>query len=150
MSKGVKFLMQKNKIDILEGHGKLMNGKKVSVINDKKIEEYKAKHIIIATGARSRVLANLPQDGKKVIGYREAMTLPKQPKKLIIVGSGAIGIEFAYFYNAMGTEVTIVEYMNLIVPVEDEEVSKQLEKSFKKSGIRIMTSAEITLSLIHI
>ena len=144
MSKGVQFLMKKNKIDILEGHGKLIAGKKVRVINDKKTEEYNAKHIIIATGSRSRALPSLPQDEKKVIGYREAMTLSKQPKKLIIVGSGAIGIEFAYFYNSMGTEVTIVEYLNRIVPVEDEEVSKQLEKNFKKSGIKIMTNTEVT------
>jgi dihydrolipoamide dehydrogenase len=144
MSKGVQFLMKKNKIDVIEGHGKILAGKKISVTQGKKIEEYKAKHIIIATGSRSRALPSLPQDGKKVIGYREAMTLPKQPKKLIVVGSGAIGIEFAYFYNAMGTEVTIVEYVDRIVPVEDEEVSKQLEKSFKKSGLKIMTSAEVT------
>jgi dihydrolipoamide dehydrogenase len=144
MSKGVQFLMKKNKIDVIEGHGKVLAGKKISVTKGKKTEEYKAKHIIIATGARSRALPNLPQDGKKVIGYREAMTLPKQPKKLIVVGSGAIGIEFAYFYNAMGTEVTIIEYVDRIVPIEDEEVSKQLEKSFKKSGIKIMTSAEVT------
>ena len=144
MSKGVQFLMKKNKIDILEGHGKLIAGKKVRVINDKKTEEYNAKHIIIATGSRSRALPSLPQDEKKVIGYREAMTLSKQPKKLIIVGSGAIGIEFAYFYNSMGTEVTIVEYLNRIVPVEDEEVSKQLEKNFKKSGIKILTNTEVT------
>ena len=144
MSKGVQFLMKKNKIDILSGHGKILAGKKVSVNNDDKTEEYKAKNIIIATGARSRELPSLPQDGKKIIGYREAMTLSKQPKKLIVVGSGAIGIEFAYFYNAMGTEVTIVEYLDRIVPVEDEEVSKQLEKSFKKSGINIMTSSEVT------
>ena len=144
MSKGVQFLMKKNKIDVIEGHGKILAGKKISVTQGKKVEEYKAKHIIIATGSRSRALPSLPQDGKKVIGYREAMTLPKQPKKLIVVGSGAIGIEFAYFYNAMGTEVTIVEYVDRIVPVEDEEVSKQLEKSFKKSGINIMTSAEVT------
>ena len=132
MSKGVQFLMKKNKIDVIEGHGKVMAGKKVSVTLGKKTEEYKAKHIIIATGARSRALPSLPQDGKKVIGYREAMTLPIQPKKLIVVGSGAIGIEFAYFYNAMGTEVTIVEYVDRIVPVEDEEVSKQLEKALKR------------------
>ena len=143
MSKGVQFLMKKNKIDVIEGHGKVMPGKKVSVTLGKKTEELKAKHIIIATGSRSRELPSLPQDGKKVIGYREAMTLPKQPKKMIVVGSGAIGIEFAYFYNAMGTQVTIVEYVDRIVPVEDEEVSKQLEKSFKKSGIKIMTSAEV-------
>ena len=143
MSKGVQFLMKKNKIDILSGHGKLLSGKKVSVTSNNKTEEYLAKNIIIATGARSRELASLPQDGKKIIGYREAMTLPKQPKKLIIVGSGAIGIEFAFFYNAMGTEVTIIEFMDRIIPVEDEEVSKQLEKSFKKSGIKIMTNSKV-------
>ncbi len=144
MSKGVQFLMKKNKIDVLEGHGKIMPGKKVSVTQGDKTEEYEAKNIIIATGARSRELPSLPQDGKKVIGYRKAMSLEKQPKKLIVVGSGAIGIEFAYFYNAMGTEVTIVEYLDRIVPVEDEEVSKQLERSFKKSGIKILTNAEVT------
>ena len=140
MSKGVQFLMKKNKIDIISGYGKIKPGKKVDVDG----KEYSADHIIIATGARSRELPSLPQDGKKVIGYRQAMTLEKQPKKLIIVGSGAIGVEFAYFYNAMGTEVTIVEYMPRIVPVEDEDVSKQLERSFKKSGIKIMTSTEVT------
>ena len=144
MSKGVQFLMKKNKIDVIEGHGKLLAGKKISVTQEDKTEEYKAQHIIIATGARSRELPNLPQDGQKVIGYRKAMTLEKQPKKLIVVGSGAIGIEFAYFYNAMGTEVTIVEYLDRIVPVEDDEISKQLEKSFKKSGINIMTEAKVT------
>uniref|UniRef100_UPI00404B27B0 dihydrolipoyl dehydrogenase n=1 Tax=Gelidibacter sp. TaxID=2018083 RepID=UPI00404B27B0 len=140
MSKGVQFLMKKNKIDVIEGFGKLKTGKKVDVDG----KEYSADHIIIATGARSRELPSLPQDGKKVIGYREAMILPEQPKKMIVVGSGAIGVEFAYFYNAMGTEVTIVEYLPNIVPVEDEDISKQLEKSFKKSGINIMTSAEVT------
>ena len=140
MSKGVQFLMKKNKIDVIEGFGKLKAGKKVDV-NGK---EYSADHIIIATGARSRELPSLPQDGKKVIGYREAMTIAEQPKKMIIVGSGAIGVEFAYFYNSMGTDVTIVEYLPNIVPVEDIDVSKQLEKSFKKSGIKIMTSAEVT------
>ena len=140
MSKGVQFLMKKNKIDVIEGFGKLKPGKKIDVDG----KEYSADHIIIATGARSRELPSLPQDGKKVIGYREAMSLDKQPKKMIVVGSGAIGVEFAYFYNSMGTEVTIVEYMPNIVPVEDEEVSKQLEKSFKKSGINILTSAEVT------
>lgn len=144
MSKGVQFLMKKNKIDVIEGFGKILPGKKVAVTQGKKTEEYQAQHIIIATGARSRELPNLPQDGKKVIGYREAMTLTKQPKKMIVVGSGAIGIEFAYFYNAMGSEVTIVEYLDRIVPVEDEEVSKQLERSFKKNGINILTSAEVT------
>ncbi|MFD2552312.1 dihydrolipoyl dehydrogenase [Bizionia sediminis] len=140
MSGGVKFLMKKNKIDVIEGFGKLKPGKKVDVNGT----EYSADHIIIATGARSRELPSLPQDGKKVIGYREAMTLKEQPKKMIVVGSGAIGVEFAYFYNAMGTDVTIVEYLPNIVPVEDEDVSKQLERSFKKSGIKIMTSSEVT------
>ena len=144
MSKGVQFLMKKNKIDVIEGFGKIAPGKKVTVTSGDKSSTYQAKHIIIATGARSRELPNLPQDGKKIIGYRKAMTLKKQPKKLIVVGSGAIGIEFAHFYNAMGTEVTIVEYMDRIVPVEDAEVSKQLERSFKKSGITIMTNAEVT------
>ncbi|MFL2623939.1 MAG: dihydrolipoyl dehydrogenase [Flavobacteriaceae bacterium] len=140
MSKGVQFLMKKNKIDVIIGYGKIKPGKKVDVDGT----EYSADHIIISTGARSRELPSLPQDGKKVIGYRKAMTLEKQPKKLIIVGSGAIGVEFAYFYNAMGSDVTVVEYMPRIVPVEDEEISKQLERSFKKSGIKIMTSTELT------
>ena len=140
MSKGVQFLLKKNKVDVINGYGKVKPGKKVDVDGT----EYSANHIIIATGARSRELPSLPQDGKKVIGYREALTLEKQPKKMIIVGSGAIGVEFAYFYNSMGTEVTVVEYMPKIVPVEDEDVSKQLERSFKKSGIKIMTSAEVT------
>ena len=144
MSKGVQFLMKKNKIDVLTGHGKVLSGKNISVTVNEKTLEYKAKNIIIATGARSRELPSLPQDGKKIIGYREAMTLPKQPKKLIIVGSGAIGIEFAYFYNAMGTDVTLVEFVDRIAPVEDYEVSKLLEKSFKKSGIKILTNSEVT------
>jgi len=140
MSKGVQFLMKKNKIDVISGYGTLKPGKKVDVDGT----EYSADHIIIATGARSRELPSLPQDGEKVIGYRKAMTLEKQPKKLIIVGSGAIGVEFAYFYNSMGTDVTIVEYLPRIVPVEDADVSKQLERSFKKSGIKILTSTEVT------
>ncbi len=140
MSKGVQFLMKKNKIDVINGFGKLKTGKKIEVDGT----EYSADHIIIATGARSRELPSLKQDGKKVIGYREAMTLKEQPKKMIVVGSGAIGVEFAYFYNSMGTEVTIVEFLPNVVPVEDEDVSKQLEKSFKKSGITIMTSSEVT------
>merc|ERR1719319_124463 len=135
MSKGVQFLMKKNKIDVINGFGTLKPGKKVEVDGT----VYTADHIIIATGARSRELPSLPQDGEKVIGYRKAMTLDKQPKKLIVVGSGAIGVEFAYFYNSMGTDVTIVEYLPNIVPVEDEDVSKQLERSFKKSGIKVMT-----------
>ena len=145
MSKGVQFLMKKNKIEVIMGYGTLKAGKKVAVANEDGTQtEYEANHIIIATGARSRELPSLPQDGKKVIGYREAMTLPKQPKKLIVVGSGAIGVEFAYFYNAMGTDVTIVEYMPQIVPVEDKEISKQMERSFVKSGIKVMTNAEVT------
>lgn len=143
MSKGVQFLMKKNKIDIIEGYGKILQGKKVSVTENKKTTEYKGQNIIIATGARSREIQSLPQDGKKIIGYREAMTLSKQPKKLVVVGSGAIGIEFAHFYNAMGTNVTIVEYLDRIVPVEDEDISKQLERSFTNSGINILTSTEV-------
>ena len=145
MSKGVQFLMKKNKIDVINGYGKVKAGKKVAVTaEDGSTVDYQADHIIIATGARSRELPSLPQDGKKVIGYREAMTLPTQPKKMIVVGSGAIGVEFAYFYNSMGTDVTIVEFLPNVVPVEDEDVSKQLARSFKKSGIKIMTSAEVT------
>ncbi len=145
MSNGVQFLMKKNKIEVIMGEGTLLAGKKVKVkAADGKLSEYSAKNIIIATGARSRELPNLPQDGKKIIGYRQAMWLPEQPKKMVVVGSGAIGVEFAYFYNAMGTEVTIVEYLPSIVPVEDEDVSKQLERSFKKTGIKIMTSSEVT------
>ncbi|MGV3459466.1 MAG: dihydrolipoyl dehydrogenase [Flavobacterium sp.] len=143
MSKGIQFLMKKNKIDVIEGTGKVLPGKKVSVEKDGKKEEYTADHIIIATGARSRELPNLPQDGKKVIGYRQAMTLPEQPKSMIVVGSGAIGVEFAHFYNSMGTDVTVVEFMPNIVPVEDEDISKQFERSLKKSGINIMTNSSV-------
>ncbi|WP_339698868.1 dihydrolipoyl dehydrogenase [uncultured Marixanthomonas sp.] len=139
MSKGVQFLMKKNKIDVIDGFGKLKPGKKVDLDG----KEYTADHIIIATGARSRELPNLKQDGKKVIGYREAMSLDKQPKKMIVVGSGAIGVEFAHFYNAMGTEVTIVEFLPNLVPLEDEDVSKQFEKSFKKAGIKVMTNSSV-------
>jgi len=144
MSKGVQFLMKKNKIEVIDGFGKVKPGKKVDVTDkDGKVTEISADHIIIATGARSRELPNLPQDGKKVIGYRQAMTLETQPKKMIVVGSGAIGVEFAHFYNSMGTEVTIVEFMPNIVPVEDEDVSKQMERSLKKSGITIMTNSSV-------
>jgi dihydrolipoamide dehydrogenase len=144
MSKGISFLMKKNKIDVISGFGKIQTGKKVLVTTeDGKETTYDADHIIIATGARSRVLPNLPQDGKKVIGYRQAMTLPEQPKKMVVVGSGAIGVEFAHFYNTMGTEVTIVEFMPNIVPVEDVDVSKQFEKSLKKSGVKVMTNASV-------
>ncbi len=145
MSKGVQFLMKKNKIDVLKGTGKILAGKKVEVTDEKgKQETYQAdKGVIIATGAHSRELPNLKQDGKKVIGYREAMTLKKQPKKMVVVGSGAIGVEFAYFYNSIGTDVTVVEYMSNIVPVEDQDVSKELGKTFKKKGINIMTDASV-------
>ena len=145
MSKGVQFLMKKNKIDILEGNGKVKAGKKVDVTDaDGKVTEYSADHVIIATGARSRELPFLPIDGEKVIGYRKAMTLPKQPKSMIVVGSGAIGVEFAHFYNAMGTQVTIIEFLPNVVPLEDEEISKQFERSLKKSGIKVMTSSSVT------
>lgn len=139
MSKGVQFLMKKNKIEVINGTGKVKPGKKVEVDG----KDYTAEHIIIATGARSRELPNLKQDGKKVIGYREALTLEKQPKSMIVVGSGAIGVEFAHFYNSLGTEVTIVEYLPNLVPLEDEDVSKQFERSFKKSGIKVMTNASV-------
>lgn len=145
MSNGVQFLMKKNKITVLNGYGTVKPGKKVEVKDENgEAKEYSANHIVIATGARSRELPSLPQDGKKIIGYREAMTLPDQPKRMVVVGSGAIGVEFAYFYNSIGTEVTIVEYLPNIVPVEDEEVSKQLERNFKKSKIKIKTNAEVT------
>ncbi|WP_437920898.1 dihydrolipoyl dehydrogenase [Sphingobacterium sp. LRF_L2] len=144
MSKGIQFLMKKNKIDVIMGTAKVKKGGKIEVKSaDGSTKEYTAKHTILATGARSRELPNLPQDGKKIIGYRQAMNLPKQPKSLVVVGSGAIGVEFAYFYNAIGTQVTIVEFMDRIVPVEDEEVSKQLEKSLKKAGINILTKSEV-------
>lgn len=145
MSNGIQFLMKKNKIDVLKGTGMLKAGKTVEVTaeNGTKTTHTAAKGVIIATGSRSRELPNLPQDGQKVIGYRQAMTLPTQPKKLVIVGSGAIGVEFAYFYNAIGTDVTIVEYLPNIVPIEDEDISKQLEKSFKKTGINILTNASV-------
>ena len=145
MSNGVQFLMKKNKIDVIMGTGLLQPGRKIEVTGaDGKTQVVEGKHIIIATGARSRALPNLPQDGKKIIGYREAMVLPEQPKSMVVVGSGAIGSEFAYFYNAIGTKVTLVEFMPNIVPVEDEEVSKQLERSFKKQGIEVMVSSEVT------
>ena len=139
MSKGVNFLMKKNKIDVLTGYGKIKKDKIVSVDGN----DYKASHVIIATGSRSRTIDSIPQDGNQIIGYREAMTLKKQPKSITIVGSGAIGIEFAYFYNSIGTKVNIVEYMPNIVPLEDEDVSKELAKSFKKKGINILTSSEV-------
>jgi len=144
MSKGIAFLMKKNKIEVIAGAGKLIAAGKVEVTEQsgsKKTVE--AKHIILATGAKSRELPNIKIDGKKVIGYRDAMVLPQQPKSMIVMGSGAIGCEFAYFYNSMGTKVTIVEFMPNILPIEDEDVSKEVAKSFKKSGIDIMTSASV-------
>uniref|UniRef100_UPI00404719B6 dihydrolipoyl dehydrogenase n=1 Tax=Algoriphagus sp. TaxID=1872435 RepID=UPI00404719B6 len=145
MSKGVQFLIKKNKIEIISGWGKIQPGKKVEVSDkDGKKTVYAGDHILIATGARARELPTLKIDNEKVIGYRKAMTLENQPKSMVVVGSGAIGVEFAYFYNAIGTKVTVVEFMDRIVPVEDEEVSKALEKSYKKSGITIMTSSEVT------
>lgn len=144
MSKGVQFLMRKNKIDVIMGYAKLIAKGKIEVAAaDGSKQTVEAKHIIIATGGRSRELPNLKQDGKKVVGYREAMVLPQQPKTMIIVGSGAIGVEFAYVYNSMGTKVTIVEFMPRVVPVEDEEISKELEKQFKKQGMEIMTNSTV-------
>ncbi|MEO5593378.1 MAG: dihydrolipoyl dehydrogenase [Chitinophagaceae bacterium] len=144
MSKGVQFLMKKNKIDVIMGFGKLKGKGQVEVTKaDGGKDIVEAKHIIIATGARSRELPNLKQDGKKVIGYREAMSLPAQPKSMIVVGSGAIGVEFAYFYNSMGTKVTVVEFLPKVVPVEDDDISKELEKQLKKQGIDIMTNASV-------
>jgi len=144
MSKGVQFLMKKNKIDVLVGFGKLKSKGAVEVkAADGSAKTYNAKHIILATGGRSRELPNLKQDGKKVIGYRQAMVLPQQPKSMVVVGSGAIGIEFAYFYNSIGTKVTVVEFLDNIVPLEDEDVSKGLNRILKKQGINIMTSSNV-------
>lgn len=144
MSNGIQFLMKKNKIDVIKGSGKVKAGKKIDVKGeDGKTTTYEAKNIIIATGARSRELPNLKQDGKKIIGYREALVLPSLPKSMVVVGSGAIGVEFAYFYNTLGVKVTVVEFMPTIVPVEDEDVSKQLEKSFKKQGMEILTESSV-------
>ena len=143
MSKGIAYLTKKNKVEVIYGFGKLKKGGVVSVTNDCQTKEYSAKHIIIATGARSRALPNLPQDGENIIGYREAMTLKEMPKSMVVVGSGAIGVEFAYFYNTMGVDVTLVEYQKNIVPVEDEDISKQLQRSFKKSGIKVMTNSSV-------
>ena len=145
MSRGVQFLMKKNKIDVIMGFGKLVAKGKIEVTgNDNKKQTVEAKHIILATGGRSRELPSMKIDGKKIIGYREAMNLSQQPKSMIVVGSGAIGVEFGYFYNSLGTKVTIIEFLPRAVPVEDEEISKELEKSFKKQGITIMTSSEVT------
>ena len=144
MSKGVNFLMKKNKIDILTGFGKIIEKNVVEVtdVNGDK-NNHKSDNIIIATGGRSRELPNIKIDGEKVIEYRKAMTLKKQPKSIVVIGSGAIGSEFAYFYNSIGTKVTLIEYLPNILPLEDIDVSKQLEKSFKKAGIDIMTNTEV-------
>lgn len=145
MSKGVTFLMKKNKITVIEGYGKLVQGKKVVVTaNDGSKAEYSATNIIIATGGRAKELPNLKIDGKKIIGYREAMSLATQPKKMVVVGAGAIGVEFAYVYNALGTEITIIEYMEQgLLPREDAEVSKELTKTFKKAGMNIMANSSV-------
>jgi dihydrolipoamide dehydrogenase len=145
MSKGVQFLMKKNKIDVVMGYGRIAGKGKLEVTAaDGSKQVLEARYIVVATGARSRQLPAMPVDGKKIIGYREAMVLPQQPKSMIVVGSGAIGVEFADFYNSMGTKVTIVEFMPRIVPVEDEEISKELEKQFKRKGISILTGSEVT------
>lgn len=144
MSKGVNFLMRKNKIEVLNGHGRLVTRSKVEVeAQDGSKKEYTAKNIILATGARSRQLPGLEQDGEKVFGYRRAMVMEKIPKKMVVVGAGAIGVEFAYFYSTMGAEVTIVEYAPKIVPNEDPEISKELAKIYKKKGINIMTGSAV-------
>lgn len=144
MSKGVQFLFKKNKIELINGFGKLKAGKKVEVTAaDGSVNVYEAGHIVLATGTRSRELPNLPIDGKKIIGYRQAMVLPSLPKSMVVVGSGAIGSEFAYFYNSMGVDVTLVEFMPNILPIEDEEVSKQLERSFKKAKMKVLTSSTV-------
>ena len=148
MSKGVNFLMKKNKIDILTGFGKIVSKNEVEVHDEKNNKNiHKADNIIIATGGRSRELPNIKIDGERVIEYRKAMTLKKQPKSMVVVGSGAIGSEFAYFYNSIGTKVTLVEYLPNILPLEDIDISKQLEKTFKKSGINVLTSTEVKESL---
>ncbi|MCX6251354.1 MAG: dihydrolipoyl dehydrogenase [Bacteroidetes bacterium] len=144
MSKGIQFLFKKNQIELIQGVGKVKPGKIVEVTDPSgQITEYSANHIIIATGARSRELPNLKQDGKKIIGYREAMNLPEQPKSMVVVGSGAIGAEFAYFYHTLGTKVTLIEMLPNVVPFEDEEVSKALERSFKKTGMKVITGSTV-------
>jgi len=144
MSRGIQFLFKKNKIEVLSGKGKILPGKKVEVTdNDGKVSVYEASHIILATGSRARELPHLKIDGKKIIGYRQAMTLEKQPQSMVVIGSGAIGSEFAHFYNTIGTKVTLVEMLPAVVPIEDEEVSKQLERSFKKAGMKVYTSSVV-------
>ena len=143
MSKGVQFLLKKNKVDVISGMGRIVKDRKVMVFSDEGMATYEADHIILATGARSRELPNVPQDGVHVFGYRIALSLPKQPKSMVVMGSGAIGSELAYFYSSLGTQVTIVEFLPNLVPLEDEEISKQLERSFRKAGIKVMTSSAV-------
>ena len=144
MSKGIQYLFKKNNITVLEGNGKLTSDKKVEVTDNTGVSQlYEAQHIILATGARSRQLPAIPQDGKRIIGYRQALTLDHLPASLLVVGSGAIGSELAWFYNAMGTKVTLVEFMPNVLPVEDEEVSKQIARSFKKAGIEVMVKSTV-------
>ena len=143
MSKGVNFLMKKNKINVINGHATINSDKTITIENKKDSYIISGSHVIIATGARAREINNLVMNGKNIIGYREAMTLEKQPKDLIIVGSGAIGVEFAYFYNSLGTNVTLVEYLPKIAPLEDDDISKELQKILKKQGVKIMTSSEL-------
>lgn len=146
MSKGVQFLMKKNKIEVLNGHGKILKDKSVEVTDANGAKQtHTADHIILATGARAKELPALKIDGSKIIDYRKAMSLSAQPKKLVVVGAGAIGVEFAYFYNAIGTEVTVIEFMEQgLVPREDEEISKELSRSFNKMGIKVLANTEVT------
>lgn len=144
MSKGIQYLFKKNNITVISGTGKLMPGKKVEVTSETgETATYGAQHIVLATGARSRQLPAIPQDGKRIIGYRQALTLGHKPASLLVVGSGAIGSELAYFYNAVGTKVTLVEFMPTILPLEDEEVSKQVGRSFKKAGIEVLVKSTV-------
>ena len=144
MSKGVQFLLKKNNVDVIVGTGKVMPDHKVAVTNaDGVVTEYEAKHIIIATGARSKVMPNMPQDGKRIIGYREAMTLPFKPKSMVVCGSGAIGSEFAFFYQSIGVQVTLVEFMPQILPNEDEDTASQISRSFRKMGMKVMASSSV-------
>ena len=144
MSKGVQFLLKKNNVDVIEGFGSLTADRKVKVFLTEGGEAtYEADHIILATGAHSKELPHIKQDGEKVIGYRMALTLPKLPESMVVMGSGAIGSEFAHFYSSLGTKVTIVEFLPNLVPVEDEEISKQLERCFRKNGVKVMTSSSV-------
>ncbi len=144
MSKGVQFLLKKNNVEVIAGFGKIVKDHKVEITKeDGSVETIEAPHIVLATGARSKELPHIKQDGKKIIGYRQALTLPKLPESMVVMGSGAIGSEFAHFYSSLGTKVTIVEFLPNLVPVEDEEISKQLERSFRKNGVKVMTSSSV-------